>query len=279
MKSLTVSTHTIKPRVSLRPLSCYHTLRLCRIVKGCGIWTIGTSEYPIEPGDIFLLNNSEYRAIHTVYPPDQLVMEVIDFEPQLVWLNDGGFLGESLLRIFLDRDQNPYGNRLPRSAPVSLEIHDLLDQLAEEAASARPYSSHMSIVKLLNVLVLLQRACYPGDSGGPCPPCSAERIPESMQLIIRHIHEHACDTVTLQQLAKLTHLHPSYISRTFKRYSGLGLNDYTTKLRIKKAVGILRDSDKSVIEIALLCGFNNSSNFYKAFRKITGRTPGVYRKP
>lgn len=242
------------------------------------MWTIGAKEYPMLPGDIFLLNNSEHRAIRTVFPPEPLVMEIVDFEPQLAWLNNGQFFDERLLRVFFQRANSPYGNRLPRTSPASAEIHTLFHQLAAELLGANAYSMHMSIVKLLNVLVLLHRAYYPGQEGEE-RHAGREWVPGSMQAVFHFIHEHFCDSISLGQLSELGRLHPSSVSRLFKRYSGLGLSDYIAKLRIKQAVRYLRETDKTVIEIALLCGFNNNSNFYKTFRRVTGRTPGSFRSP
>ncbi|WP_181592728.1 AraC family transcriptional regulator [Paenibacillus sp. YN15] len=242
------------------------------------MWTIRAKEYPMLRGDIFLLNNSEHRAIRTVFPPEPLVMEIVDFEPQLAWLNNGQLFDERLLRVFFQRDNSPYGNRLPRTSPASAEIHTVFDQLAAELLGANAYSMHMSIVKLLNMLVLLHRAYYPGQEGEE-QPAGREWVPGSMQAVFHFIHEHFCDSISLEQLSELGRLHPSSVSRLFKRYSGLGLSDYIAKLRIKRAVRYLRETDKTVIEIALLCGFNNNSNFYKAFRRVTGRTPGSFRSP
>ena len=49
--------------------------------------------------------------------------------------------------------------------------------------------------------------------------------------------------------------------------------------RIQLAVEEICTTTKSLTEIAMDCGFNNSTNFYKAFRKVTGRTPVSYRQP
>ena len=41
---------------------------------------------------------------------------------------------------------------------------------------------------------------------------------------------------------------------------------------------MLRSTDYTTLKIATACGFNNTSNFYHAFKKVTGKIPGNYKK-
>ena len=53
--------------------------------------------------------------------------------------------------------------------------------------------------------------------------------------------------------------------------------DYITVKRIDLARRLLAESDKNILEIAMLCGFNNTANFNRAFRNVTGKTPKEIR--
>ena len=48
--------------------------------------------------------------------------------------------------------------------------------------------------------------------------------------------------------------------------------------RVQHAIEMIRTTQLNLTNIAMACGFNNSTNFYKAFRKVTGRTPLSYRQ-
>ena len=52
------------------------------------------------------------------------------------------------------------------------------------------------------------------------------------------------------------------------------INDY----RIKQAIHLLKETELTIMEISLECGFNNLGNFLKEFRKHTNTTPLKYRK-
>ena len=50
-----------------------------------------------------------------------------------------------------------------------------------------------------------------------------------------------------------------------------------TARRIDQAIKLLQETDRTVLEIACQCGFNNTANFNRAFKKVTGRVPSGYR--
>ena len=66
----------------------------------------------------------------------------------------------------------------------------------------------------------------------------------------------------------------------FRQVSDVTLWGYITDKRIGAAIQLLTDKhcNASMLEIATRCGFNNTANFNKAFRKATGSTPSQYRK-
>lgn len=70
---------------------------------------------------------------------------------------------------------------------------------------------------------------------------------------------------------------PNHLMRLFKRYEGCTLGQYLAKLRIEKAKRLLWESDMNILQVALGCGFESLSNFYKRFREYTGVTPMQYR--
>jgi len=53
---------------------------------------------------------------------------------------------------------------------------------------------------------------------------------------------------------------------------------YVNRLRVNKAVTLLKDSDETILNIAMLCGYGSLSCFYDVFKKQTGSAPGEYKK-
>ena len=96
--------------------------------------------------------------------------------------------------------------------------------------------------------------------------------------IIQWIDIHYGEVLTLDKLAELFHGSPYHLHRTFKRLKGLTPADYIMKIRMEKAMQILRGSELTVMEIASSVGIPNPSHFATLFQKKTGLTPTKYRQ-
>ena len=94
---------------------------------------------------------------------------------------------------------------------------------------------------------------------------------------IDYIYCHLNETISLQELAKETGLHPGYLSTLFHREMGLTLTEYIRKQRIETAKNMLLDSEYSYAEIAALLAFSSQSHFTRVFREETGYTPKAYQ--
>ncbi|WP_238651508.1 AraC family transcriptional regulator [Paenibacillus piscarius] len=92
------------------------------------------------------------------------------------------------------------------------------------------------------------------------------------------IEAHYQEDITLEQLAALTHLSKSYVSRIFHQETGSRLVDYLTARRLKQACRLLETTDLSVEQIGAASGFPNPSYFNQLFKRVLGTTPLKYRK-
>lgn len=70
----------------------------------------------------------------------------------------------------------------------------------------------------------------------------------------------------------------SNMSHYFKTQTGVGYKQYVDYLRIEYAKVLLSDSNQTINDIATECGYVNPSSFIRTYKKITGLTPGMYRK-
>lgn len=84
-------------------------------------------------------------------------------------------------------------------------------------------------------------------------------------------------SLTIESIAKTMHFTPNYIGMVFKTVRGMGINRYLMNVRMENAQRLLRESDLSVGDIALQCGYENVTYFHSCFKKETGITPNEYR--
>ena len=96
--------------------------------------------------------------------------------------------------------------------------------------------------------------------------------------IIDHI-ENCCDEeLSLADAARFAHLTSTSFSRYFRKMTGKSFVEFRNACRLRKACQGLAESDLSILEIALACGFQNLANFNRQFRKFAGLPPREYRK-
>ncbi|MFU0799823.1 MAG: AraC family transcriptional regulator [Xylanivirga thermophila] len=272
---LTLDNNYLRPPRSAKAyLHCHPWLEISLVKTGTGEYIVDDKVYDIREGDIFLFNNIEKHAIG-IYPPNEMVNMVIHFEPRLIWNMSDSTFDYRYLKIFFDRNDN-FENRLDRNNPATEEIKRLLLEIEDEFRKRLPEYELMIKVKLLNILVALIRH-YGYTEKKNKTPSKIKKDLLAMNRVIDYIDDHLCEDIMLEDLASIAYMNPSYFSTLFKKYNGISPIEYISKRRISRAIEYLKASDKTVLEIASLCGFNNPTNFYKTFKKLTGKTPSDFR--
>lgn len=105
---------------------------------------------------------------------------------------------------------------------------------------------------------------------------------ENTELIYKAIcyaKDHYSDTsMSVEMVADHAGFSMDYFNRIFLAHTGFTVMAYVNYMRVKKAVALLRNTDKTVLEIALEVGYDSHEGFIKAFKKHYGVTPSDYRK-
>lgn len=94
----------------------------------------------------------------------------------------------------------------------------------------------------------------------------------------RYIDQNCGDDLSLEQLAKFSHVNKYYLVHTFTDEYGISPISYLMRDRVKKAEKLLVTTDYSLSVISRTCGFSSSSYFSQTFKKITGVSPSCYRR-
>lgn len=252
----------------------HRRLEISCVKSGAGRYIVEDRSYDLCPYDVFLFNNTERHCIR-VDKGSQILNMVIEFEPEFLWGNIVSGIDYGFLQIFFERNAK-FENRLDRQNPTTRRIYDLLLDIEREFTQKTEAYDLMVKIKLQSVFVeILRNYDYVAKS-------SVENIAMSkdagaMKKVIGYIREHLCEDIKLNDLANVALMSPSYFSTSFKIFNGLSPFEYISQARVARAIEYIRSTDKSMTEIATLCGFNNSTNFIKNFKKVTRRTPSDYR--
>ena len=118
----------------------------------------------------------------------------------------------------------------------------------------------------------------PGQEPQPSPSVDLVRKSSAIYPAVHYIANHPCSAISMNEMADLCHLSPSYFSRLFTREMGEGFTTYVNRQRVEIAKKELRSTTKSISQIATDLGYLNISHFINLFKRFEGITPLVYRQ-
>jgi AraC family transcriptional regulator len=92
------------------------------------------------------------------------------------------------------------------------------------------------------------------------------------------LRENPSEKISLSYLSDILQVHPVTISRQFHKFYSCTLGEYIRKLKIEKALILVKSSAHSLTDIAYECGFADQSHFIRTFKNFTGFLPHHYKK-
>ena len=104
-----------------------------------------------------------------------------------------------------------------------------------------------------------------------------ENVQRIVDVIDECIKSHKDEELTLSHLAMEMGYSEFHISRKFKEISGMQFREYLRHRRLAFALKQIRDTDRSILDIALDYGFSTHEAFTRAFKEAYGITPSEYR--
>jgi AraC-like DNA-binding protein/mannose-6-phosphate isomerase-like protein (cupin superfamily) len=244
----------------------YHSaMELTLFTSGAGIRFVGDHITPFEPGDIVLLGerlphhwsvrgDSSGISVQWEFPPSHAIWSLPESQP--------------LAQLF-ERARRG----LQISGRTSKNLTPLILQLAGASGPDRLglWFRTLALIHHSNDSDLTSLSSRPFDL-----PASS-RHEQVITEAIRFVHANFRKPIRLNELLALTHMSKATFSRQFLRHAGKPLSAHLTSLRIQAAQEELRATDRSVLDIALGCGFTQLTFFSRTFRAHTGTTPTQYR--
>ena len=101
---------------------------------------------------------------------------------------------------------------------------------------------------------------------------------EKTEAAIAYIEGHLSEKLNLELVAEAVHYSKYYLHRIFTQTVGLTVHDYVKRRQLTEAAKLLVFSEKSILEIALLAGYESQQAFTDSFRAMYKKAPGQYRE-
>ena len=164
-------------------------------------------------------------------------------------------------------DSDPYvigGGTLKR-------VESLLNRISDESEHTVEYSDLMTELLLGQLMIELWR-------GQPEKNSSQEEKDARLTKLLRHLNSHFEEEIDWDLLAARFEIPLRTLSRKVTDVTGMSPNSYLLRIRLCRAMRMLKETDKSITEIAFACGFNDSNYFSSRFHREMGMTPLKYRR-
>lgn len=264
--------HSSKVKTGKRAFWEHHhtACELSVVCSGAGRYTVSGKNYAFSKDDVFLFGSHEVHCITNISPDSPFDLLNIQFEPRILWGGNGTF-GVKLLQIFFNRS-SLFENRIQRDNPATKQIRDGIFALERELAEKKFGFEMKAKILLFDMLLTLSRNYGYINQAKDGASVSSDVL-NQITLAANFIDENLERDITLDEIAKYAAMNKTYFSTMFKKLNGISTWEYITIKRVEKAVALIKTTSLSKLEIAQRCGFNSSSNFYKAFHKVTGRAP------
>lgn len=100
----------------------------------------------------------------------------------------------------------------------------------------------------------------------------------NIETVIEYIENHLNDKLTLETAADAVHFSKYHLHRMFTEITGMTIHDYIQRRQLTEAAKLLVFSDKPIIDIAFLCGYESQQAFSAAFKSMYKFPPAEYRE-
>lgn len=237
---------------------------LALVTRGRGLHCTEGVEHPIGRGDVIVITGARSHAYRE--PCDLGLVNVL-YDPRRLPLNDPSLQElPGYHALFTIQAHGHYRSRFRLPPQAFAEAERLVELIALELREGRPGGIFLAKAHFLHLVgFLARRYAHADDSlrfGG----------------ILSLMQAQLAEPLSLPQLAaRAGQPVPSFV-RAFRRVTGASPIAYLLTLRLERAAGLLRSEQSSITQVALDCGFNDSTYFARQFRRRYGCTPRDYRQ-
>ena len=241
-------------------------MELTLFISGEGTRFVGDHMGPFEAGDLLLLGGRLPHHWHTGGPTSGISLQWHFPHSHPIWS-----LPETseMMELFKCSD---------RGILFTGETSQAAAGMLQEIGSA---SGAMRLSRLLQVFAVLAKAPKSEHrqlSLRSFAIAADSHYQQAIARSIRHLIANFREPVRLEEVLNLTALSRPTFARQFKQHAGLTFSAFLNRLRLQAACQALTESNQSVMEIALACGFTQISFFNRLFLRMQGCSPSAFRQ-
>ena len=248
----------------------HHEALFGNFKSGSAVIQIADSTHTLRKGDVyFVAPNVKYNFKD--YSDAEIEVVTLNFANPAAVTHD--YMPQSIIRALINGNCTPFAMVSPNEE-VYTQMYDAIKNI--KAAETEKYEYFQ-----LKVYSDMYGLFYYLFSRKYIKILDVENKSKKYRALVRvtnYIDEHYTDGISLDEVAGQTGISRYYVSHLFKELMNTTFVGYVNELRLNRAAMLLVTTDKPIIEIASISGFNNLSNFNRAFKMHFNKTPSAYRK-
>ncbi len=268
--SVKVCEHSLSPQEKDLSLPSRAEIELVRILSGSGICLTDQTEADASPGDLFVFPGHAAHSFRATEEEFRFLQ--IRFDPRFIW--DGTEDSYDFRCVsFLLRPTAGVSARLPRSNPANSTVGALMERISAAVSEGEPYSDLEARALMMQLLtVLLRKYDYPDRAR-----TDRSRTVSDAERGIRYINANFREAITVDAAAEAAGMSKSYFMKVFRDLNGVTPWEYVLLKRVAYSTQLLKNTQTSVLDVAMQSGFNTKSSFNRAFRRVMKTSPAEYR--
>ncbi len=251
-------------------------IEMVYVISGSAMHKINDIVYPVTKGDLLIV---DYGVPHSFTwlseTQESFVTYDLLFTPSFFGVKGDRFntlSGSYLFESFKDSQLFDCELKLINNYSHS-EFYDLFNKIYSEYENSN-YGYTDIIRSHLTELILkiFRKLEKRNDNAG------AQSHHKYVEDAIKFLRANYNSKINIENIVENMYLSKDYFRQLFKDVTGKSITSYIQHIRISEACNMLKETDLSVGEISVACGYNDVKFFYQTFKKIKGVTPGDYRK-
>lgn len=250
----------------LQPNHYHNYYEIFYLLSGKCRFLLKDNLYTLEKGDLLFIVPGELH--HSLYFPG-ITCEIIT-----LYFKDEFLLPELFSHLHTENalPVNSFMGTVP--SLYQEEFKTLLARMLSESMNIDEHSPAFLSCHLNELLLLLIRHSVMSENDPELVNAREADIMTATKYIYRNFQK----PLTLEEISGIAGLSPTYFSKKFKLLTGMCFKEYLNYIRLKHAAAALLQTDRSITDIAMEYGYNDSNYFKDVFKKVFGTSPSSYRK-
>jgi len=248
-------------------------IEVALVLNGSALHHVNNEIVPIKAGDVLMINKGifhcyskicEFELMNLTYDNDSLPIPVLDAYDLPLFF-----------RLFPVRNHS-ISDSISVSPVLSLPteevqiLYGMFKKLANLLESKENGIKFKTIAFLMEIFIFLLSRTPPQKIKAN----ANSAIGSALQFINQNLYH----DFSLSKLASCCYMSERTFFRYFKNYTGFTPYSYLLNRRLQSSISLLKETNKSIGEIALQCGFCDSNHFTKKFTNAFQISPFQYRK-